>query len=1251
MDLLVAGNEVKVLVHALACLYRFNDHCWVSAVRDVDDGRVRLQLSSVNASSSAYGLFAFDEGFFEHIWLKGNCRECQLHVKTLLSLLRMRGVMHTCGLVLDDARPGRLELNIQCEHGVQKRHKLTFQETPGLFPSIDPNPPFSLRVRPTSALEWIEHFLHSGKHGECTLFCMPAACVLKSTLAHPVSTREAPRSAIYSEVRLPLDEMLAYNIAQDTAIVFSLWEFRAAVHVAEQLNTEMELAFGHGGEPLFIRLHVRGTMHAEFILATAVADAEWPVAPVHTTEIMPKRAHSPVPTALPQRDAVHSDTEETLSIKAEPTQGIPLTQLLATVQPTPPSQGGSADEHQHPLLPNLPPTQHPAHDTFPPSQAPPPAKKQPPSDGWLYMQHMAYVPGSAYAQYMSKLASDPPREQENAAPISGAGAAKQTNTDQGRRNFPASPSNAPLASNMGPAYAQRNAPLHGTGSYVAPVDGPRYIPLTPPPASAPAMRHESAQGVSQQPWRQNLYDAMPTSASLPQFPSQKRRSVALEPLQLANMRHAQNMTAMQHARSQSVDAQMFDASHTQGSRQHPLKGATLHFDEQAPPATPPKPGVIDPRIPTSISTLSLLNASATSPSRTAPGSPDSAPTMSVPGTPTRYRSRDGSKASFKSMIGGLVHSMSDVFIVPPKRPEISTPYDPVHVTHVGFNALTGEFTGLPVGWQHLLQQSGISKQEQERHPQAVMDIVQFYQDTAQDGSGGENDDVWTKFGANITPKGSREAMQAAWAEANAQQAQAQGQGQVSGQVPAQVLVPTQAQAPAPAPAQAQRPPLPQVHAQRRPPPQLETPAQPPVQPPSYPIFQQSSHPLPLPQETKKALTLAASPQIIQDPATSPTSSTFRPPGLLQSGKATMTKPTVEDVTSHTYNPPSSHSSDTGPTAAELVRTQSQRAEIGVKRLEEEKRPPLGSSNGVPRRRARHKVSDEQVMARLQAVCRPGDPTVMFKELLKIGQGASGGVYTAKSIGSEQLVAIKQMVLEQQPKKDLIVNEIEVMKQSRHPNIVNFLNAFLLKGELWVVMEYMEGGPLTDVVLHSILSDRQIAAVARECLTGLQHLHAHGVIHRDIKSDNVLMSLRGEIKLTDFGFCAQIGQAHAKRVTMVGTPYWMAPEVVTRKEYDSRVDIWSMGILCIEMIEGEPPYLNENPLRALYLIATTGTPKLNQPEKLSDTLRNFLSVCLDVDAERRPDATNLLQHPFLQNPDDVRSLIPHIRAALDNRAKR
>lgn len=129
--------------------------------------------------------------------------------------------------------------------------------------------------------------------------------------------------------------------------------------------------------------------------------------------------------------------------------------------------------------------------------------------------------------------------------------------------------------------------------------------------------------------------------------------------------------------------------------------------------------------------------------------------------------------------------------------------------------------------------------------------------------------------------------------------------------------------------------------------------------------------------------------------------------------------------------------------------------------------------------------------------------------------ASGGVFTAYQVGTNNSVAIKQMVLDKQPKKDLIINEILVMKASRHPNIVNYIDSFLHKNELWVVMEYMEGGSLTDVVTANLMSEGQIAAVSKETCQGLEHLHRHGVIHRDIKSDNVLLSLHGDVKLSVF----------------------------------------------------------------------------------------------------------------------------------------
>ncbi|KAG7857728.1 hypothetical protein KL939_002984 [Ogataea angusta] len=297
-----------------------------------------------------------------------------------------------------------------------------------------------------------------------------------------------------------------------------------------------------------------------------------------------------------------------------------------------------------------------------------------------------------------------------------------------------------------------------------------------------------------------------------------------------------------------------------------------------------------------------------------------------------------------------------------------------------------------------------------------------------------------------------------------------------------------------------------------------------------------------------------------------------------------------------------------------------------------------------RRRELRRAKEKKYLQRLLEICSSDDPSERYHSLVKIGQGASGGVYTATEVETNTCVAIKQMELERQPKKELIINEILVMKGSKHKNIVNFIEAYLMKKDLWVVMEYMEGGSLTDIVTHSVMTERQMGAVCRETLQGLKFLHSKGIIHRDIKSDNILLSLQGDIKLTDFGFCAQIKDYSAKRNTMVGTPYWMAPEVVTKTEYGPKVDIWSLGIMTIEMIEGEPPYLNETPLRALYLITTNGKPTLNDPDSLSEELQEFLNYCLEVNPDNRLDSAQLLELPFIKTADDNSSLAPLVKLA-------
>ncbi|XP_077047201.1 serine/threonine-protein kinase PAK 3-like [Agelaius phoeniceus] len=272
-----------------------------------------------------------------------------------------------------------------------------------------------------------------------------------------------------------------------------------------------------------------------------------------------------------------------------------------------------------------------------------------------------------------------------------------------------------------------------------------------------------------------------------------------------------------------------------------------------------------------------------------------------------------------------------------------------------------------------------------------------------------------------------------------------------------------------------------------------------------------------------------------------------------------------------------------------------------------------------------------------------EPAEKYLEVEQIGHGAFGTVYKGLDRATGGEVAIKKMSLRGQ-NRERAVNEILLLKDKKNPNIVNSLDSFLVDGDLWLVMEYMDGGTLRDIVRQTRMAEGEMAAVSRECLQGLDFLHSNRVIHRDLKSSNILLGMDGSVRLADFGLCAQLSPEQDQRSSMVGTAHWMAPEVVTRSPYGPKVDIWSFGIVTIEMVEGEPPYFRETAAMARALIRQNGTPQLQEPRRLSALLRDFLECSLEPDEERRWAAQELLQHPFLSSAKPLSSLTPLITAA-------
>ena len=279
----------------------------------------------------------------------------------------------------------------------------------------------------------------------------------------------------------------------------------------------------------------------------------------------------------------------------------------------------------------------------------------------------------------------------------------------------------------------------------------------------------------------------------------------------------------------------------------------------------------------------------------------------------------------------------------------------------------------------------------------------------------------------------------------------------------------------------------------------------------------------------------------------------------------------------------------------------------------------------------HRLSHSELVAALELVVTPGDPRPLLQDWQWVGQGTTATVHSAFCPALRRRVAVKQMSLRRQPRRELTFNEVVMMREFRHPSIVSLLDCHLVEEQLWVVMEFMEGGSLTEIVTTVRMKEKEAAAVCAQVLSALAFLHSLGVIHRDIKSDSILLSLDGTAKLSDFGFCAQVTAKTKQRQSLVGTPYWMAPEMVARLPYGPEVDIWSLGILMIEMLEGEPPNFDDPPMAAMQQIKDSHhAPRLASTTPRSLQLTSFLDRVLVKEQQKRETAANLLKSTFIKS---------------------